>query len=214
MTVTEALNARRSIRAYLPKPVEREKMTAILEAAVRTPSWANSQPWEVFIAEGETLKRIRAGFDAHYAEATPSSTEIDRPKEWTEAAKERQRQLFPDMQRDCGEAVSQFGPLNKNFFEAPAVVFICVDKLLCEWSLYDIGAYTQSLMLAAVEHGLDTIPAINLVLYPDVLRREMNIPDNLKVAIGIAIGYADRTNGINNFVSGRSPLEETIRFFD
>ena len=213
MTVTEALNARRSIRAYLPKPIEREKLNAILEVAARTPSWANSQPWETFVAEGETLERIKAGFLEQYAAATPAAPETPRPQQWTEAALERQRGLYPDMVRDCGDGVQQFGALNKNFFYAPAVIYICVDKMLCEWSLYDIGAYTQSIMLAAVEHGLDTIPAINVVIYPEVLRREMDIPENLKVTIGIAIGYADKDNTINNFNSARSPLSETVRFF-
>jgi nitroreductase len=60
MTVKDALTARSSIRAFLDKPVEREKLQAILEAAVRTPSWGNSQPWELFIAQGETLKRIKS----------------------------------------------------------------------------------------------------------------------------------------------------------
>jgi nitroreductase len=89
-----------------------------------------------------------------------------------------------------------------------------MDKIHSEWSLYDIGAYSQSLMLAAMEQGLSTIPAITLVVYPDVLRRELNIPEHLKVTIGIAIGYADPENKINNFVSSRSPLGETVRFLD
>jgi nitroreductase len=68
-------------------------------------------------------------------------------------------------------------------------------------------------MLAALQQGLSTIPAITLTLYPDVLRRELKIPDNLKITIGIAVGYADRGNKINNFVSAREPLDKTIRFF-
>ncbi len=99
-------------------------------------------------------------------------------------------------------------------FNAPAVIYICMDKVLSEWSLYDIGAYSQSVMLAAVELGLATIPAITLMHYPDVLRRELKIPDNLKLTIGIAIGYADSDNKINNFISGRSPLIETVRYLD
>ena len=99
-------------------------------------------------------------------------------------------------------------------FHAPAVLYICMDKVLSEWSLYDIGAYSQSIMLAAVEQGLATIPAITLMLYPDVLRREMKIPGNLKLTIGIAIGCADTEHGINKFVSERSPLDETVHFFD
>ena len=79
------------------------------------------------------------------------------------------------MLRDCGSAVDQFGILNQTMFNAPAVIYICMDKILSEWSLYDIGAFSQSIMLAAVEQGLSTIPAITLMLYPDVLRRELKI---------------------------------------
>ncbi len=98
-------------------------------------------------------------------------------------------------------------------FNAPTVIYICMDKVLSQWSLYDIGAYSQSFMLAAVEQGLSTIPAITLAQYPKVLRRELNIPDNLIITIGIALGYADKDNKINNFHSSRSPLEETVHFF-
>ena len=214
MTVSEALAARHSFRAFLPKPVEDEKLRAILEAAVRTPSWANSQPWEVFAATGDTLANIKKGYEEKYASGAMAAPETPRPPEWTEAAKARQKQLQPDMKRDCGDAVSQFGPLNKAMFNAPTVIYLCMDKLLSEWSLYDIGAYSQSFMLAAIEQGLGTIPAITLVLFPDVLHRELNIPENFKVAIGIAIGYVDEQNQINNFTSSRSPLEETVRFFN
>jgi nitroreductase len=89
-----------------------------------------------------------------------------------------------------------------------------MDKALSEWSLYDIGAYSQTFMLAALEQGLSAIQAITLTLYPDVLRREMKIPDNLKITIGIAVGYADKENKINSFVSAREPLNETVRFFE
>lgn len=116
------------------------------------------------------------------------------------------------MVRDCGDAVEQFGALNQSMFNAPAVIFICMDKILSEWSLFDIGAYSQNIMLAALELGLSTIPAITLVLYPDVLRQELKIPDNLKITIGIAIGYADKDNKINNFKSSRKPVNETVNF--
>ncbi|WP_193708452.1 nitroreductase [Alkalibaculum sporogenes] len=214
MNVIQALNARHSTRAFLPNQVENEKLTAVLEAAARTPSWANSQPWEVFIATGDTLDRIKSGYQEKYADKTTPTPETPRPVEWSEAAKKRQQQLHPDMVRDCGDAVEQFGLLNRTMFNVPAVIYICMNKVLSQWSLYDIGAYSQSLMLAAIEHGLSTIPAITLVHYPDVLRRELKIADNLKIAIGIAIGYADKENKINDFVSARSHLSEIVHFFD
>jgi nitroreductase len=89
-----------------------------------------------------------------------------------------------------------------------------MDKVLSEWSLYDIGAYSQSIMLAAADYGLSTMPAITLTLFPDILRRELEIPENLKLTIGIAIGYADSENKINGFKSARRPVGETVRFID
>ncbi len=212
MNVIEALNSRHSARAFLSKPIEKEKLEAVLEAAVRAPSWANSQPWEVFIATGTTLERIKDGYQQKYSEKAAAAPETPRPAHWTQAALKRQQRLYPDMVRDCGDAVEQFGMLNQSLFNASAVIYICIDKVLSEWSLYDIGAFSQSIMLAATEHGLATIPAITLMLYPDVLRRELKIPDNLRLTIGIAIGYADRENKINNFISSRSPISETVRF--
>ena len=214
MDVFEALKARRSTRAFLPMQIEKEKLSAILAAASRTPSWANSQPWEVFVATGATQERIRKAFLDKHAHNEKVVPETARPSQWSEAAKERQKQLRPGMVRDCGEAADQFAALNQAMFHAPAGIYICMDKMLSEWSLYDIGAYSQSLMLAAAAEGLATIPAINMVLFPDVLRRELQIPDHLKITIGIAIGYADTEHGINRFSSERSPMEETVRFFD
>jgi nitroreductase len=214
MTVKDALTARSSIRAFLDKPVEREKLQAILEAAVRTPSWGNSQPWELFIAQGETLKRIKSAYLEQYAAKTLPEPEVGRPKEWPQSVLNRQKTLHPEMVRDCGDAVNQFGTLNRHMFNAPAVIYICMDRVLNQWSLYDIGAYSQSFMLAALEQGLSTIPAITLAHYPQVLRKELNIPDNLIITIGIALGYADRDNKINNFRSSRSPLEETVHFYN
>ena len=212
MNVTEALYARHSARAFLSTPVEQEKLQAILEAAARTPSWANSQPWEIFVAVGDTLERIRSAYKDKYAEKATPAPETARPPQWSESAKRRQQEIRPDMVRDCGDAAGEFGALNQAMFNAPAVAYICMDKVLSEWSLYDIGAYSQSLMLAAVEQGLGAIQAITLMLFPDVLRAELKIPDDLKLTIGIALGYVDKGHGINNYVSARDPISQTVHF--
>jgi nitroreductase len=214
MNVIEALYARHSTRAFLAEPVEKDKLIAVLEAAVRAPSWANSQPWEAFVATGATLDRIKKAYLEKYAAKEAPAPETPLPVAWPQASKDRRKLLSDGMAHACGDAVKQFGALNRSMFNAPAVVFVCMDKLLSEWSLYDVGAYAQTLMLAALEKGLGTIPAITLVLYPDVLRREMNIPDNLKVTIGVAIGYIDRQHRINDFVSERVPFGETTHFLD
>jgi len=214
LTVSEALEARHSTRAFLPTPVEKDKLEAVLKAAAHTPSWANSQPWEVFVATGDTLDRIRKGYSEKYEQKAKPSPETPRPLKWSKAAIGFRDQLRPGMARDCGDAAGLFHVLNQTMFSAPAVMYICMDKILSEWSLYDIGAYSQSIMLAAAELGLATIPAITLMLFPDVLRRELKIPENFKLTIGIAIGYEDKEHGINRFVSDRKSLDETVRYCD
>jgi nitroreductase len=214
MNVLEALEKRSSIRAFLSDSVDKAILEEILEAASRTPSWANSQPWECYMAIGESVERIRKAAEEKYASAAPAAPEAERPKEWPESAKARQRQLGPDMQRDCGEAASQFGELNRKLFNAPALLVVAMDKAYGEWGMYDVGAYTQSVMLAAVEKGLGTIPAINIVLYPDILRKELGIADSQKIVIGIAIGYVDHENAINRLHTSRSPLSETVRYIE
>jgi nitroreductase len=212
MTVREALFARHSFRAFLPAPVEKEKLRAILEAAQRSPSWANSQPWEIFVVSGVALGKIQEGFAKKREEKAPPAPETEFPGEWTEAVKRRQRQLGPDMERDCGEAARDFGRQNQNFFNAPAIIYVCIDKTLSHWSLYDAGAWSESFLLAAIEEGIGGIQAAQTVLYPDVIRSAAQIPDNLKIVIGIPIGYVDRDNRINNFTSSRDPLETVVRW--
>lgn len=211
MTVSEALVKRTSIRAYLPTPVPENTLREIFRVASRTPSWANSQPWDIFVATGDALTRIKAGFAQNYADKVPVHHEVARPAQWTERNLERQKGIFPCMLRDCGEAHKQFGELNQKMYHAPAVIYLCVDKMLAHWALYDIGAYSQSVMLAAVEHGLSTIPAIQLVNYPDVIKKELQIPDNFNVALGIAIGYADPDNDINKLNTDRDDLETAVK---
>ncbi|MCX6565786.1 MAG: nitroreductase family protein [Candidatus Aminicenantes bacterium] len=50
------IESRRSIRKYLPQPVEREKIEACLEAARLAPSAQNAQSWRFIIIDNPGLK--------------------------------------------------------------------------------------------------------------------------------------------------------------
>jgi nitroreductase len=50
------------------------------------------------------------------------------------------------------------------------------------------------------------------VCYPDVLRAELGIPDDLLIVIGIALGYADPSDPEYSFRSARRALAEVVRF--
>ena len=208
MNVGKALSTRRSCRAFKPFPVDRDTLLAVLNDALCTPSWANTQPWEIFVAGGNVLKEINQAYWENHRNNVPQTPDIPRPQGWPDAFNERRKELFAGMSLAAGEAAKQFGELNQKFFYAPAVIYLCMDKSLATWSMFDLGALSQSIMLAAAESGLATIPAVTLVHYPEILRNKLGIPDNFSIVIGIAIGYEDKHHPINKFKSARRPVAD------
>ena len=220
MEVTEALAARRSIRDFRTDPIGRDTLAAVMQAALHSPSWANTQPWQVYIAAGEPLERMREAFGKNFSEGVERNSDLPRPESWPPRALElmeelrdaRMRQLEEDAGSGAVQAREDMGALNQVFFRAPAVAYLCMDRSLTSWSVFDLGMLAQSIMLAATEAGLGSIPAYNLVVYPDILRRELDIPEELLIVIGIALGYADESSPHNRFRSPRRGLDDVVRF--
>lgn len=217
MDVIEALKSRHSTRAYKSKSVDRDTIMKILEAANYTPSWANTQPWDVFVAGGEVLDNIRKECLEKYRNNVPPNNDIATPGSWPEAHKERSREMGASqakllgISREDKEFRRKFNERNLNYFGAPVALFLCMDKTLTKWSAYDVGAFSQSVMLAAQSYGLNTIPAAMLSAYPEVIRKELAIPDDLDIFIGIALGYGDPDNIQNKHITSRKSLEELVK---
>ena len=53
MDFDEVIAKRRSARDFTTEPISKDVLMDIVRQAQRTPSWANSQPWKVYIATGE-----------------------------------------------------------------------------------------------------------------------------------------------------------------
>ena len=111
---------------------------------------------------------------------------------------------------DDAEARRTLMQRNFSLFGAPVVVWLCMDRALSQWSLYDLGSFAQSLMLAAAEKGLDSVPAVMLAAYPDIVRTELGVPDSLAIAIGIALGHAEREDPMNKLRTPRRSLVEIL----
>jgi nitroreductase len=216
MSVRQALTARYSCRSFTAEPVTRAQVEAVVAAASRAPSWANTQPWEVFVAGGETLERIRQGYLRRAEEGVERALEIAAPASWPEAHRTRTAELMRVRSKVLGidpvDADARRRLMQRNFslFGAPAVAWLCLDKALSPWSLFDLGSFAQSLMLEATELGLDSVPAVMLAAYPDIVRAELGVPDALAIAIGIALGHAEREDPLNKLRSPRRPLAEIL----
>jgi len=216
-SVKSALQDRRTIRAFRPDPVGRDTVMKVLEPALAAPSWANTQPWEIFAAAGAPLERIRQGYAAMLRKGVRRNPDIAMPAEWPDACRTRMDALKAGRSAAMAEACPDPGAIpdlmqmNYRFFDAPVVVYLCMDRCLTPWSMFDLGALSQSIMLSAQEQGLGSAVAITLAAHPDIIRRELAIPDHLAVIIGIALGFPNPDSPQNRFRSTRRSAAEVVR---
>ncbi len=219
MDIIEALYGRFSARAFQPRAIPKETLLKIFEAAVRAPSWADSQPWEVYLAAGATLDKLRDANLELFKTGAPRAIEVPGPVKWPDEIQAR-------IERNMGERSRELGldredkadrqkliETNFRFFNAPAVAFLCMDKTLSSWSSFDMGAFSYGLMLAAMEFGVDSVPAVMMVSYPALIRETLNIPEGLTLLFAVALGYHDEADPINKFRSVRRPANEITHFF-
>jgi nitroreductase len=97
--------------------------------------------------------------------------------------------------------------------EAPCIIYIYMDRSfylqggkLNIWPVFDCGLVAENIMLLATRYGLGTVAQIQAVLYPDVLRRVLGIPDSKLIVLGVAVGYPDWNDPVNQLGSEREPL--------
>ncbi|MBM7590349.1 nitroreductase [Brevibacillus fulvus] len=208
---------RRTVRKYTQKPVDKDLLTKVLTEAVSAPSWANSQPWEVYVAAGDVLEQLRAAYTDSFDKGEPGNPDLAYPQSWPDYLQERMNRAYQEtfqamgIERDDKQAREANWRNNFRFFEAPVAVFLCLDQSLNEWSILDLGLFAQNLMLAAVANGLDCAPAASSISYPQHLRRILGIPEQHKIIVGIMLGYGDHEHPYNQVKTSRVPLTENIR---
>jgi nitroreductase len=218
MEVTAALQSRFTCRAFKPDFLGEETIMKIMEAANHSPSWGNTQPWEIFIASGSALNRLRSLYTDYFERDVPLNPELERPVEWPPALKERYQELGKMRLANLGierndEPGRRFNMVqNFLFFGAPAVAFLCMDRSLTHWSLFDLGIISQSIMLAAEQYGVSSAIAVQFASYPDLVRAELEIPENLCITIGVALGYGDPEHLQNKVRSSRRLVKDVVRF--
>lgn len=220
MDIVEAVNQRKSIRAFKSTAVPRETLKEIMELALRAPSWANTQPWEFAIVTGNKLEEIRKAFAEKAGAAEEDNPDIPRPREFPEAYDTRRRVLgrrvleLKGISREDKEKRRWWVLQGLRLFEAPCVIYIYTDRSFYQqgaglniWPVFDCGLVVENIMLLATQYGLGTIAQIQAVAYPDVLRKVLGIPDSKLTVLGIAVGYPDWDDPVNQLRSEREPLD-------
>ena len=209
--------SRRSIRGFLPQPVDAATLEQIFKSAAFAPSNCNTQPWQSHVVSGALRDRLSGIFMRTIAQGKYS---LDYPYEPRYDGEYRQRQVDVavllykalGIARDDKEGKQRAFLRNLEFFGAPHVVFI----FMPEWSdireACDVGMYVQNLMLTMSAHGLASCPQTILGYGANSVRRELNIDDSMKLLFGISFGYEDAELPENQIVPERVELCEAVKF--
>jgi nitroreductase len=228
MDILEAIQARHSVRDFDSKPVPKDIIMKIMAAATRSPSGGNSQPWEIFIASGAAMENIRKTYQER-AQSQPGGPGVPPgrpggpggpggPPPLPAFIQERmatirnERMILLGLDPADPASGKVFMEWGSRLFGAPVMAVICMDKALS--SNFDIGMLVQTICLAAQNFGVDSIIASAFVSQPDVLRKELEIPESLNIVIGIGLGYPNPMSIINTYRSPRRPIEEVVRYKD
>lgn len=212
----DIVRSRHSVRSFKPEPVPDAVLQAVLATAQLAPSNCNTQPWLTYVVSGERRDRLaqalrdaaaanRMSMDYPYGARYEG---VYRDRQYDAAARLYDAQGIP---REAKAQRMQAFMRNYEFFGAPHVIFLCMHDWCTLREAADVGMYAQTLMLAFAAHGIGTCPQTSLGMFADVVRAELDLPDNEKVLFGISFGYEDE-HPANTARIPRAGLDASVRF--
>ncbi|HVV78389.1 MAG TPA: nitroreductase [Pseudolabrys sp.] len=221
MRVTEAVASRYSCRAFLPTPVPEKTIREIVELAARAPSAGNVQPWRIYALAGEPLEALKALLAPRMATELPKGEGVDYPifpHPLSEPYNARRFGVGELLYKSIGipreDKAARYRQYARNylFFGAPVALFFAREKAHGPAQWADIGGYLQTVCLLARDYGLHTCPQQAWVSFHKTVRSFLNLPDNLMVYSGMALGHADEAAPINQWRSPREPVDGFATF--
>ena len=215
-SLDEIIKSRKSIRSYLDKSLGNELIRDMLSKASQAPSGGNLQPWKIFVLNGKSMEDFLK-FQNNWKGVEVPPYPI-YPEKLKEPYRTSRNQMGEEMYSLLGiKREDKLGRMNQmlknfNFFGAPAGLFCFIDKQmgLPQWS--DLGMFLQTFMLLAVDSDLDTCAQESWSLKQNCIRTYLNASDDLTLFCGMAIGYADKNNKINELRTSRRSVDEWATF--
>ena len=219
MELLEAIQTRHSVRAFKSTPVPDDVIHQILKAASNSPSYMNTQPWEVAVVTGTKRDELSRQLYELASSGVEPHPDIPLPKGWPPGLAQRakshnmKRLQLLGIRPDDEPKKRELLLANFKFYGAPCVLFLFMDKTLGSWSILDMGIFTQSILLAAHACGLGACPQATLTWYPDTVRKFLGIPESKLLVLGISIGYPDREAKINTYRSEKINPSNFVRWY-
>lgn len=220
MDTMECIKARRSIRKFKPEPISKEVLTEIIQITQWSPSYKNSQPWEAVVLSGAKKEALTKMLVQLLEKDTAPCPDLPEPRSWPAAEAARIDRLLRKRAEATGsnlsdpEALKAAKKRNFAFYGAPHVIYLFQDASLSLWSMFDLGLFAQTLMLAARAKGLGTVPQAYATDYAQHIKDFLGIPKTKRLVIGISIGYTDMQAPENALRTDRGAMDEFLRWID
>ncbi|MGC6511882.1 MAG: nitroreductase [Parvibaculales bacterium] len=221
ISVTQAVNQRKSIRGFLDKQVPEETVRQLLDKAARAPSGGNLQPWQIYVLMGDRLAAFKQQMMDTIKE-TPMTALPEYnvyPDPMPDIYKARSRKVGADMYELMGIArddkqgrMAAMGR-NFNFFDAPVGMFFCIDRVLDRNQWAHFGMFAQTLSLLAIEEGLGSCMQEAWAVHHEIVAEAINMPDTQMLWMGLALGYPDPAAPVNELETEREPVDGFAKFF-
>lgn len=224
MNVQEALLKRHSTRSFTNEAIKPELLSSILDQAALSPSWSNTHPYKIAVAQGAVIEELRDTLYQRYLRSAklqranklsqlkaliskdPGIPDgdvkpiLNYPKDLQARRFECGMGLYETLgigRKDYSAREKQMAE-NFRFFGAPVAVFLFIHKDVGVYSALDAGIFMQSLMLAATEQGLGSCAQGALGLYRSPIEKHFKIPEKYHLLCGVALGF-ETDHPVNQF---------------
>lgn len=221
MIVSEAIAARRSVRGFLPNPVDPELLHAIVTKAARAATGGNLQPWHVDLMTGAPLAALKQTIAAKLLRGETEEPAYDiYPRDLVAPYRDRRFAVGEALYAELGipradtAARRSWFARNFQFFGAPAALFCSIDRRMGPPQWADLGMYLQTVMLLAVEVGLATCAQECWAMYPETVGAAIGLPGERMLFCGMAIGLEDTADPANAVRAARAPTMEWLTVHD
>ncbi len=220
MKIQEAILSRRSIRSFLEKDIPIKTIKEILKIAARAPSGTNIQPWKVNVLSGGFLTKFKKKVKLEFLENGENHS-VDRlhyMEKFREPYLKRRRKVgwdlynILDIQKGDFIKTKNFHAKNFDFFDAPIGLIFSIEKDLGWMSWLDYGMFMQNICLTARSYGLHTCSQAAWGMMHKKVEQLLEIDANSIVHCGMALGYENLENKINDLKTNREGLEEFVTY--
>ena len=215
-SLIEAIKSRRSVRGYKPDLVPEDIINKILELAQKSPSNCNIQPWQVMLASGDKCDQLRQKMHDAFLSGEKLEPDFSALPKFSGAMKTRQiecaQALYGAMGIERSDKAGRMNATAKNydFFGAPHVLFVGMNKEFSPSIAVDIGMYAQTLMLLLTAYGIGSCAQASTAYYPNIIRKFFDIDDDTGTLFGISFGYEDSRIEANKARTNRAKITEVV----